>query len=64
MTIEQTILDVCCGSRMFFHDKQDVRVLFGDTRRESHTLCDGDVIVVARGFNFFAASVLGVILLA
>lgn len=35
------ILDVCCGSRMFYFDKEDPRVLFVDIRQESHTLCDG-----------------------
>lgn len=35
------ILDPCSGSRMFYFDKQDERVLFGDIRQESHVLCDG-----------------------
>ena len=35
------ILDPCCASRMFYFDKQDKRVLFGDIRNEEHTLCDG-----------------------
>lgn len=35
------ILDVCCGSRMFYYDKNDPRVLFLDKRREEHILCDG-----------------------
>lgn len=35
------VLDPCSGSRMFWFDKQDGRVLFGDIRSESHTLCDG-----------------------
>ena len=46
MTIEQTIIDVCCGSRMFYHDKQDSRVIFCDARRESHTLCDGRLLTI------------------
>ncbi|GEM_PF-3166570 len=25
---EQTILDMCCGSRMFWFDKQDPRAVF------------------------------------
>ncbi|MEI4926957.1 SAM-dependent methyltransferase, partial [Klebsiella pneumoniae] len=25
---EQTILDMCCGSRMFWFDKQDERAVF------------------------------------
>ena len=36
-----TVLDVCCGSRMFYFNKTDPRVLFGDIRSETHTLCDG-----------------------
>ena len=35
------VLDVCCGSRMFYFDKHDTRVLFCDKRAESHILCDG-----------------------
>lgn len=34
------ILDPCCGSRMFYFDKQDPRVLFGDIRAEQHLLKD------------------------
>ena len=35
-----SILDPCCGSRMFWSDKSDPRVLFGDCRRESITVTD------------------------
>jgi ubiquinone/menaquinone biosynthesis C-methylase UbiE len=35
------ILDVCCGSKMFWFDKNNPDVLFGDIRNEDHTLCDG-----------------------
>lgn len=34
-------LDVCCGSRMFWFDKENPSVLFGDIRNEQHVLCDG-----------------------
>ena len=34
------ILDPCCGSRMFWFDKQDTRALFGDIRNESITVTD------------------------
>ncbi|MBM7346193.1 class I SAM-dependent methyltransferase [Pantoea coffeiphila] len=37
----KTILDMCCGSRMFWFDRADPRVIFCDIRREKHTLCDG-----------------------
>ena len=33
-------LDVCCGSRMFWFDKNNSDVLFGDIRKENHNLCD------------------------
>lgn len=35
------VLDPASGSRMFYFDKQDERVLFGDIRSEQHVLCDG-----------------------
>ena len=35
------ILDVCCGSRMFYFNKNDPRVLFCDNRQFETTLCDG-----------------------
>ena len=38
---EVNILDMCCGSRMFWINKQDPRAIFVDKRNESHTLCDG-----------------------
>lgn len=44
---EQTILDVCCGSRMFWFNKQDTRALFTDIRAEEHELCDGRRLVIS-----------------
>jgi hypothetical protein len=35
------VLDPASGSRMFYFDKADPRVTFGDIRNESHVLCDG-----------------------
>ena len=35
------ILDACCGSRMFWFDKEDKRVLFQDKRKTKDKLCDG-----------------------
>lgn len=35
------VLDPASGSRMFYFDKEDQRVLFGDIRSEQHVLCDG-----------------------
>lgn len=43
---EQTILDMCCGSRMFWFDKQDPRAVFSDIRSENHTLCDGRALEI------------------
>lgn len=41
-----TCLDVCCGSRMFWFDKEDGRALFLDNRTVETTLCDGRSFVV------------------
>ena len=35
------VLDPCCGSRMFWFDRQNPDVVFGDKRTETHGLCDG-----------------------
>ena len=37
---EKKVLDACCGSRMFWFDRQDARAVFVDKRRERHTLPD------------------------
>jgi hypothetical protein len=42
----EMILDPCCGSRMFWFDKNDKRVTFGDIRNESHILCDGRALEI------------------
>lgn len=39
--MKKRILDMCCGSRMFYFDKQDPQVLFTDIREFHDTLCDG-----------------------
>lgn len=41
------VLDPASGSRMFYFDKDDPRVEFGDNRTETHTLCDGRALEVA-----------------
>lgn len=38
---ETPILDVCCGSRMFYFDKNNPNVTFMDCREEEDILCDG-----------------------
>lgn len=40
------VLDVCCGSRMMWFDKNNQLALFGDKRMESHALCDGRALEV------------------
>lgn len=40
------VLDVCCGGKMFYFDKQNPLVNFCDSRRETHTLCDGRVFKI------------------
>lgn len=40
------ILDACCGSRMFWFNKQNPDVVFMDIRRESFVACDGRSIKV------------------
>jgi len=34
------VLDPCCGSRMFWFNRQNPDVVFGDKRTETHVLCD------------------------
>ena len=41
MSETKIILDACCGSRMFWFDKENPWTLFADIRDEEHTLCDG-----------------------
>lgn len=44
--MKRLVLDPASGSRMFYFDKADERVVFGDIRHESHTLCDGRALEV------------------
>lgn len=37
----KTIIDVCCGSRMFWFNKRNPAVVFMDNRAMEQTLCDG-----------------------
>lgn len=59
MNTDKKILDACCGSRMFWFNRNNPDVLFADIRVEEHTLCDGrelkiqpDVIVDFRQMPF------------
>jgi len=44
--MDKFILDVACGGKMFYFDKQDSRVHFNDIRRVKTTLCDGRIFEV------------------
>ncbi len=44
--MSKAIIDVCCGSRMFWHDKQNPNVVFMDNRAFEETLCDGRTLEV------------------
>jgi SAM-dependent methyltransferase len=41
---DKAILDACCGSRMFWYDKENKDVLFMDNRELTDTLCDGRIL--------------------
>lgn len=41
------ILDPCCGSRMFWSDKENPEVMFTDNRELKDTLCDGRKLEVS-----------------
>lgn len=45
--MSRPVLDPASGSRMFYFDRADDRVVFGDRRSESHTLCDGRALEVS-----------------
>lgn len=44
--MSKMILDPCCGSRMFWFDKNNPNVVFGDIRTETLTLCDDRILEV------------------
>lgn len=46
MSGKHRILDVCCGSRMFWFNKNNPFALFGDIRNEDHILCDGRTLSI------------------
>ncbi|RIJ65510.1 class I SAM-dependent methyltransferase [Rummeliibacillus sp. POC4] len=41
------VLDACCGSRMFWFDKENEDVIFMDKRELKTELCDGRKLIVA-----------------
>lgn len=45
--MNKIILDPCCGSKMFWFDKNNPNVVFADQRAESHILCDGRLLEIS-----------------
>ena len=43
---QKQVLDPCCGSRMFYFDREANEVLFCDNRTLEKTLCDGRTLNV------------------
>jgi len=39
--LKHKVLDVCCGSKMFYFDKNNSAVLYCDNRELETSLCDG-----------------------
>lgn len=46
MSETKSILDACCGSRMFWFDKQDPRAIYMDNRELDTVCCDGRTLNV------------------
>jgi len=44
--VTKKILDVCCGSRMFWFDKNHKDAVYMDIREIEDTLCDGRKLVI------------------
>ena len=44
---EKKIIDVCCGSRMFWFDRENENTVFMDKREFEDTLCDGRSLKVS-----------------
>jgi hypothetical protein len=44
--INKPIIDVCCGSKMFWFDRKNPQTIFMDIRELEDTLCDGRKLVI------------------
>ena len=44
--MDKPILDACCGSRMFWFDRQNKNTIFMDNRELEDTLCDGRKLII------------------
>jgi len=42
----QTVIDVCCGSKMFWFNKNNPDAVFMDIREFEDTLCDGRKLII------------------
>lgn len=50
--MSKKVLDVCCGSRMFYFNKKDERVVFNDKYPREDVLCDGRKLEVNPDFTY------------
>ena len=46
MNNNKVIIDVCCGSKMFWFNKNNSNVIFMDNRELEDTLCDGRRLII------------------
>ena len=44
--MEKPIIDVCCGSRMFWFDKNNKDTIYMDNRELDDTLCEGRKLII------------------
>ena len=44
--MNKSIIDVCCGSRMFRFDRENPQTIFMDIRELEDTLCDGRKLII------------------
>lgn len=44
--MKKPVIDVCCGSKMFWFDKENPLTIFQDKRTLNTTLCDGRTLTV------------------
>jgi ubiquinone/menaquinone biosynthesis C-methylase UbiE len=44
--VMKSIIDVCCGSKMFWFDRENENTVFMDIREFEGTLCDGRKLVI------------------
>lgn len=52
--MDKLILDPCCGSKMFWVNKQHPNAIYTDKRTEQHTLCDGRLLEIKPDFEMDA----------